>query len=353
MRRRSVTTALRNGSMRALVYTEDRTLEVLDVPVQPIAAGEVSLRVSAAGICGSDVHGVATRSPRRRPPLIMGHELTGEVVEVGEGVPGELIGNHVAVNPQVPCGACSACRSGCENVCQDRELVGGTRPGGFGELVSVPAGCLHVLPEGLGVDIGVMAEPLATCVHGIGLIGRIAPRSAVVLGAGTIGVLAVQMLRLIGTEWIAVSDVDAGRRHGVSGVADIAVPPDELDAVVEGRPGGIEIAVDAAGTSSTRHDSVRLLQPLGTALWFGMHDQDSPIPAFDLVVREQRILGSFAYTNPEFARAVALLASGQIRPMVSSTIVPLDESASAFEALLSGGPTASLKSIVAPGPATS
>jgi (R,R)-butanediol dehydrogenase / meso-butanediol dehydrogenase / diacetyl reductase len=334
--------------MRALVYTEDRTLEVLDVPVQAIGPGEVSLRVSAAGICGSDVHGVATRSPRRLPPLIMGHELTGEVVEVGEGVPEGLVGRQVAVNPQIPCGVCSACRSGCENICQDRELVGGTRPGGFGELVSVPAPCLHVLPDGLGLEVGVMAEPLATCVHGVGLIGRVAPRSAVVLGAGTIGVLAVQVLRLIGTEWIAVSDVDAGRRREVAGVADVVGRPDELDAVVKGRPGGLEIAVDAAGTSSTRRDSVRLLKPLGTALWFGMHDQDSPIPAFDLVVREQRILGSFAYTNPEFARAVELLASGQIRPAVSSSFVPLDESASAFEALLAGGPTASLKSIVAP-----
>ena len=98
---------------------------------------------------------------------------------------------------------------------------------------------------------------------------------------------------------------------------------------------------------------MRLLQPLGTALWFGMHDQDSPIPAFDLVVREQRILGSFAYTNPEFARAVELLASGQIQPLVSSSIVPLEESASAFEALVAGRPASSLKSIVAPGPPTS
>ncbi len=161
------------------------------------------------------------------------------------------------------------------------------------------------------------------------------------------------MLRLIGTEWIAVSDVDAGRRRGVEGLADVAVEPGELEAAVAERPGGIEVAIDAAGTSSTRRDSVRLLQPLGTAVWFGMHDQDSPIPAFDLVVREQRILGSFAYTNPEFARAVELLASGQIRPLVSSSIVPLEESAAAFEALVAGRPASSLKSIVAPGSPTS
>jgi threonine dehydrogenase-like Zn-dependent dehydrogenase len=335
--------------MRALVYTEQRTLEVLDVPAQLVAPGEVCLRVSAAGICGSDVHGVATRSPRRSPPLIMGHELTGEVVALGSGVPGSLLGTNAAVNPQVPCGICSACRSGRENVCQDRELVGGTRPGGFGQFVTVPARCLHILPDGIDPNVAVLAEPLATCVHGVSLLGRVAPRSAVVFGAGTIGVLAAQMLRLIGTEWVAVTDVDAGRREGAAGIADAALAPDQLDAVTEVHQGGVEITVDAAGTTSTRRDSLRLLQALGTALWLGMHDRDSPIPAFDVVAREQRILGSFAYTNPEFARAVGLLATGQLRPAISSSVVPLDQSAAAFEALLGGNPAGYLKSIVAPG----
>ena len=151
------------------------------------------------------------------------------------------------MNPQVPCGVCSACRSGSENICQDRELVGGTRPGGFGQFVTVPARCLHILPDGIDPNVAVLAEPLATCVHGVSLLGRVAPRSAVVFGAGTIGVLAAQMLRLIGTEWIAVTDVDAGRREGVAGIVDAALAPDQLDAVSDVRPEGVEITVDAAG----------------------------------------------------------------------------------------------------------
>src|SRR3954452_7255195 len=112
--------------MRALVYTLERTLDVLEVEQPTPAAGEVLVRVERAGICGSDVQGVATRSPRRAPPLVMGHELVGEVVGAAAG--GErLVGRRVVVNPQVPCGVCLSCRSGLENVCQDRELVGGTR----------------------------------------------------------------------------------------------------------------------------------------------------------------------------------------------------------------------------------
>ena len=328
----STTTVSHDPLMRALLYTEDRTLDVVDVPAQEVGAGDVAVRVAAAGICGSDIHGVASRSPRRTPPLIMGHELAGEVVAVGAGVPESLVGRGVAVNPQVPCGLCGPCRSGRENVCQNREMIGGTRPGGFGEQLTVPLRCVHLLPQGVDPMLAVFAEPLATCVHAAALAGRSAPSSAVVFGAGTIGVLMAQTLRLIGTGWIAVSDIDAGRRDHVASIADVACAPDELEA--------------------TRRDSVRLLDTLGTAVWIGMHDQDSEIPAFEMVVREQRVQGSFAYTNPEFARAVELLASGQLEPAVTTSVVSLDDSGDAFRALLEGVPTGFLKSIVAPGTGT-
>jgi threonine dehydrogenase-like Zn-dependent dehydrogenase len=280
----------------------------------------------------------------------MGHELAGEVIAAGDGVPVSLIGRRVAVNPQVPCGLCTPCRSGRENVCQHRGMIGGTQPGGFGEQLTVPLRCLHVLPEGVDPMLGVFAEPLATCVHAAALAGRSAPSSAVVFGAGTIGVLMAQMLRVIGTGWIAVSDVDAGRREHVSAIADVACAPDELEAAVADH-GGLELTVDAAGTSATRRDSVRLLDTLGTAVWIGMHDQDSAVPAFDMVVREQRVQGSFAYTNPEFARAVELLASRQLEPAITTSVVSLDESGDTFRSLLDGVPTGFLKAIVAPGAA--
>jgi 2-desacetyl-2-hydroxyethyl bacteriochlorophyllide A dehydrogenase len=309
----------------------------------------VLVAVEAAGICGSDVQGVATRSPRRTPPLIMGHELAGAVVAVGTGAPTSLHGRRVAVNPQIPCGLCHACRSGRENVCQHRGLVGGDRPGGFSELVSIPARCVHVLPEGLEPDVAVLAEPLATCVHGAELLSRIAPRSAIVLGAGTIGVLAAHMLRVIGTTWVAVTDVAEERRSAMSHLVDAAVAPEAIGALARALPGGgAEVTVDAVGSSSTRRDSLRMLQPLGTALWLGMHDQESAVPAFEVVVREQRVQGSFAYTNAEFARAVELLGSGQITPSLATRSFPLDEGARAFQDLLDGTPAGFLKSIIAP-----
>jgi L-iditol 2-dehydrogenase len=337
-------------TMQALVYMTSHDLEVREVPSPQPGVDEVVVRVEAAGICGSDLHGVASRSPRRTPPLIMGHELSGEVVAAG-GPAGELlIGARVAVNPQVPCGDCLACRSGRENVCARRGLIGGTRSGGFAELVSVPLRCVHPVPADLASDVAVFCEPLATCVHALRLVPDSFTDTAVVLGAGTIGVLAAQLLRLAGTRVIIVSEVDEARRRSAATSADAIVAPNELyDEVMELTGGlGVSLSLDAVGSDGTRRESIRVLQPGGLAVWLGMHEQEATIPAFDLVVREQRVQGSFAYTNPEFARALGLLESGLIEPGVSHRSFPLEESADVFRRLLHGSSDGFLKAIVNP-----
>jgi len=198
----------------------------------------------------------------------------------------------------------------------------------------------------------VFCEPLATCVHALRLVPDSFPEAAVVLGAGTIGVLAAQLLRLAGTRVIVVSEVDEGRRRSSSGAAaDAVVAPEELYDTVLKLTGGLgaSLSVDAVGTDGTRRESIRVLQPGGVALWLGMHEQDATIPAFDLVVREQRVQGSFAYTNPEFGRALGLLEGGLIDPGVSRKSFPLEESGDVFRQLLQGSSDGFLKAIVCPG----
>ena len=333
------------------MLTPSYELEAREVPYPRPTESEVVVGVEAAGICGSDLHGVASRSPRRTPPLIMGHELCGKVVAAG-GPQGEsLIGTRVAVNPQVPCGDCVSCRSGRENLCARRGLIGGTRPGGFAEHVAVPTRCVHPVAAALAQSVAVFCEPLATCVHAL----RLAPDSftdvAVVLGAGTIGVLASQLLRLAGTGVIVVTDVDEGRRDSAAAAGDTAVAPDALIETVREltRGAGASLSVDAVGTGATRRESIEVLQPGGTALWLGMNEHDGTIPGFDLVVREQRVQGSFAYTNPEFGRALGLLESGLIDPRVSHASFPLEESGDVFRELLAGAAEGFLKAIVRPG----
>ena len=332
--------------MRALVYTLERTLDVLDVETPVPDSGEVLIRVERVGICGSDVQGVATRSPRRAPPLIMGHELIGEVTAAAPGAEA-LVGRRVAVNPQVPCRACLACRSGSENICQHRQLVGGSRPGGFGEFVAVPASCVHVIDDELDADVAVLAEPVATCVHAFRLSPLALPGTVVVLGAGTIGTLTCIVARLLGAGRIVVSETDEERRAWAVPIADAAVHPDELEQAVGA--GGAELVVDAVGSDATRAASVALLQPGGCAIWLGMHDMEATIPAFDLVVREQSILGSFAYTDADFARAVELLAEHPQAFRVPTRTCSLEEGAHLFDELLAGGTGGFVKASLAPG----
>jgi len=336
--------------MRALVYTLARTLDVLDVELPAPATGEVLIAVERVGICGSDVQGVATRSPRRAPPLIMGHELIGEVTAAAPGAEA-LVGRRVAVNPQVPCGACLACRSGSENICQHRQLVGGSRPGGFGEFVAVPARCVHVIDEELDADVAVLAEPVATCIHAFRLSPVALPGTVVVLGAGTIGTLACIVARLLGAGRIVVSETDEERRSWATPIADAAVRPDELAAAVgSGSPdAGADLVVDAVGSDATRAASVALLRPGGCALWLGMHDQDATIPAFDLVAREQSIRGSFAYTDADFARAIELLAEHPQAFRVRTRNCSLEEGARLFDELVAGGTGGFVKASLVPG----
>ena len=243
--------------MRALVYTAARTLDVMDVEMPTLREDEVLVRVERAGICGSDIQCVATRSPRRTPPLIMGHELIGEVTTAPPAA-GALVGRRVAVNPQVTCGGCLNCRSGHENTCQHRELVGGTRPGGFGEFVSVPARCIHVIDDELAADVAVLAEPVATCIHAFQLSPLVLSGTLVMLGGGTIGTLAAIVARLLGAERVVVSESNDERRAWADSIADAAVHPDDLaDTVAAVTLGaGVALVVDAVGSDATRAASV-------------------------------------------------------------------------------------------------
>jgi 2-desacetyl-2-hydroxyethyl bacteriochlorophyllide A dehydrogenase len=336
--------------VQALLYTDSHELEVRELDPPSPDAGEVIVQVEAAGICASDVDGVSSRSPRRAPPLIMGHELIGTVVASGGDAGQGLIGSRVAVNPQVTCGECRWCRSGAENICGHRGLIGGTRPGGFAERVAVPVRCLHPVSADTPREVAVLTEPLATCVHALSRLPDGFTGTAVVLGAGAIGMLAAQLLRASGTRRVIVSEPDGERRALMTSVADAAVQPADLEAVVmESTDGvGADVSVDAVGTAGSRPQSLEVLRPGGSALWLGMHAAAAAVPGFDLVVGERSVLGSFAYTNVEFEQALGLLESGLLKPALSVRSVPLGESDVVFRRLLDGVTDGVLKEIVGP-----
>ncbi|MYJ79278.1 MAG: alcohol dehydrogenase catalytic domain-containing protein, partial [Caldilineaceae bacterium SB0670_bin_27] len=198
-------------AMQALVWTAPETMEMQEQPDPTPVANEVVIRVAYAGICGSELSGFLGHNALRTPPLVMGHEFAGEIVEVGRDVTGFEVGDAVTVNPLTYCGQCRTCRMGLTQLCPERVLVGAHRPGAFAEFVSIPAFVTHKLPEGMSLRSGALTEPVGVGVRIGRLAGDVAGESALIIGAGPIGLLALQALQLAGADRIFIADLDPER----------------------------------------------------------------------------------------------------------------------------------------------
>jgi len=299
--------------------------------------GEAIVRSEAAGICGSEVEGYLGRMANRVPPLVMGHEFAGTVVEVGEGVDRAWVGRRVAVNPIVGCGDCRYCRAGDRNLCPDRYLVGIAVPGGFAVSAAVPERCLFELPEGLDARLGALVEPLANGVHAIRRGAPEGAATAVVIGAGTIGLACMQAALLHGIEEVVVLERHpTRRRHALRlGAHEAFESGDEL------KP-GVDLVVDAAGADVTRQLAVELLAPAGTAVFIGLHSDQTALPWHRVIRGNHSIRGVFGYSDADFRQALEWLAEGRAGIGDLEAVLPLERGPAAF-ATLAEGPTEEIK----------
>ena len=174
--------------MQALYYVGPEQVEMRETEELPLAEGESRVRILATGICGSDLHAFHGHDARRQPPLILGHEAAGEVLE------GPLAGKRVTMNPLIICGHCDYCIEGRQNLCSNRTMIGMTRPGTFAETLTIPSHCLIELPDSLSAEAAALTEPAATALHGVNRLARCLSRPlsegrVLVIGAGAIGLL--------------------------------------------------------------------------------------------------------------------------------------------------------------------
>jgi len=304
--------------VRAAVLTGPRAFRLETVRDPAVGAGEVLVRVGAAGICGTDYR-IWTGERRVRYPLIPGHEFIGDVVAVGWGVTRVTPGERVAVEPNWGCGTCDLCREGSVNLCLSRTAVGIDRDGGFAELALLPERACWPAPAGLPAEVLLFAEPLAVAARAV---SRAAPRpgeTAAVVGAGTLGLLALQLLRARGCRVLVVGRSDrrfelaralgadatvAGDGEGVADAARRLSARDGVDLVVEtaGTAGAVELSLGQVG----------FVRPGGRVILTGLPHDPSRIEFFWVVRREIDIRGSMIYQK-EFGEAVALLGGGGIR----------------------------------------
>jgi threonine dehydrogenase-like Zn-dependent dehydrogenase len=340
--------------VKSVVWRGIGQMVVEDSARPVLAAGQVAIRPEAAGICGSEVEGYLGRQPNRRPPLVMGHEFAGVVVEAGPDVDPGWVGRRVAVNPIVSCRACRLCLAGARNLCPRRSLIGVHEPGGFAEQVIAPEANLVSLPGGVGPRMGALVEPLANGVHAAGLAMRAEPvaGAAAVIGAGAIGLLALQAAAADSPSRPHVLEVDVVRRDQAArlGAAAAHGSPEGLLEALRAETGGLgaDFVIDAVGRESTRRLAIEAVRPGGTVVLLGLHDDDTTFSGHDLVRREVLVAGSYAYTDDDFARALALLSSGRVGLGPLPAVQPLESTPELF-ARLAGGPTPEVKLFVAPG----
>src|SRR5687767_7510038 len=287
--------------MKALGWTGPHQAEIQNRPDPAPKADEVVVRIRASGVCGSDLLGFVGKSKKRVPPLVLGHEMAGDVAAVGSGVRDLAPGARVAILPLFTCGACAPCRRGRSNLCPSRLLLGMNLPGAFAEYVVVPRPYVYPV-GGLEPLAASMIEPLATPLNFFESHVRGPLETVAVLGAGTQGLMAVQLARLAGArEVVSVDTNDArlavARKLGATRVVNPRTA-EAVAAVLEATQGeGCDAVVDAAGVTATRQQAVRMCARGGTVGLIGLHDTESPIDCMDVIGREVAVHGVYGYTE--------------------------------------------------------
>jgi 2-desacetyl-2-hydroxyethyl bacteriochlorophyllide A dehydrogenase len=330
--------------MKALVYTAPNEVIYRNEPEPQFGEGDVLIAVDAVGICGSDMHAYHGHDPRRVPPLILGHELVGRVLEG----PGK--GKRVTVNPLITCGHCEYCVQGRDNLCANRTMIGMTRAGGFAERVSTAARSVIDIPQDMDTRAAALTEPAATAVHAIAIATRALPRplpecSVLVFGGGAIGMLSALLLRRYGARHVTVAETNPLRRASVEKASGAAA----YDPRATGGPAAnsIDLVIDAVGGKGTRAAALAAVKPGGVVMHIGLQDWASEIDMRKLTLAEITLLGTYTYTTADLRATVAALARGAFGDLAWVEQRPLAEGARAFQDLHLGK-SASAKIVLHP-----
>jgi alcohol dehydrogenase, propanol-preferring len=341
--------------VRAAVFLGgDRPLEVHEVPTPDPGPGEVRVKVAACGVCHTDLHYIDHGTPTfKAPPMILGHEISGTVDAVGEGVGRLSTGDRVLLPAVLPCGDCSLCRTGRENICERSEMLGNHVDGGYAEYIVVSERHPLILPPEIPLEAGsIIADALTTPYHAVVNRGRVQPGDwVVVVGCGGIGLNIVQMAAAVGARVIGIDRSDQklewAQRLGAEAVLNpesVSRPDKEIRRITGG--GGADVAMEAVGHAATQELALGSLRTGGRLVLVGYSPETLPLNAGRVMFRELEIVGSLGCRPVDYPRVIELARQGRIRvaELVTHTF-PLDRVNDAFDTLRSGE---ALRAIVVP-----
>ena len=333
---------------RALAATlfAPEDLRMVETELPPLAEGMVRVRLRAGGICGSDMHyfrHARTGDFVVRDPLVLGHEVAGEVAEVNAPGTGLAVGDRVAVNPSRFCRSCPRCLEGRPNLCENIYFMGSASKyphmqGGFAGLFdAIPEQCVKV-PDDMPIEAAALAEPLSVCLHAVSRAGDLEGKCGVVFGAGPIGLLTLAAARLAGLAEAAMVDIAAAplafaQRFGADHVVDISNGGEALDYIAKARP--FDVAFECSGTAAGLSSAIATVRRGGILVQIGnLPGGAIPIPANAVMAKELDLRGSFRFGD-EFPEAVRLIADGEVDVMgLVTALRPLGEAPAALRLAL-------------------
>lgn len=353
-------------TMKAAVWhgRKDIRLEDVSVPGSP-EAGWVQIKVHWCGICGSDLHEYVAGPvfiPMNEPhPLtgikdqcILGHEFSGEIVAVGEGVKGYEVGERVAADACQHCGECRYCKDGMYNICESLAFTGLMNNGAFAEYVNVPANLLYKLPEGFPTEAGALIEPLAVGMHAVKKAGNLLGETVVVVGAGTIGLCTIMCAKAAGAARVIALEMSSARKAKALEVgATVVIDPSQVDAIAEIKKltggYGADVSFECIGLTKTAQVAIDSIRKAGRCVMVGIFEEPTQFNFFDIVSTEKQVIGSLAY-NGEFADVIAFIADGRldVEPLITGKIQLANILENGFEELVNNKEE-NVKIIVTPG----
>jgi L-idonate 5-dehydrogenase len=328
--------------MKAVVIHAARDLRIEEREEQAAGPGQIEVAIEAGGICGSDLHyyqrgGFGT--VRVREPMILGHEVAGRIVALGEGVSGFAVGDRVAISPSRPCNSCAYCLRGMQNHCLNMHFYGSAMPvphiqGAFRQRLVAEAWQCHDVADGISIQEAAFAEPLAVTLHAVARAGSLLGKRVLVTGCGPIGVLTIMAARTHGAAEIVATDLAdtvlaIARRVGADRTINVANNPAELEALSANK-GTFDVQFESSGSERAVRSGLETLKPRGVLVQLGLGG-DISIPQNLIVAKEIKLKGTFRF-HEEFALAVTFINRRAIdpRPLLTG-VYPLEDAAKAFE----------------------
>ncbi|HEY0274600.1 MAG TPA: 2,3-butanediol dehydrogenase [Paenirhodobacter sp.] len=337
--------------MKAARWHNAKDIRVDDIPEPKVVAGKVKVRVKWTGICGSDLHEylagpifVPVKAPHPVSgdvaPIVMGHEFSGEVAEIGEGVTRVKVGDRVVIEPILACGKCEACKRGKYNICDSLGFHGlSGEGGGFAPYTVVGERWVHKMPEGLSFEQGALVEPAAVALHAVRISALRAGGTAAVFGAGPIGLLLVEALKAAGAAKIFVVELSEqrGAKAKELGATEV-INPRDADAAARVRElsgGGVDVAFEVTGVPSVLQQCIDAVKFEGQVMIVSIWEKDAPFQPNTVVLKERNLQGTIAYRDI-FPAVMELMQRGffPADKLVTKRIKLDDIVAEGFEALV-------------------